>query len=195
MPFNSPLPSVEEIDARRLTMALDTLDSWFHTNTGSVKEIEHKIPVLYQALRKVEGALRKAGLEQRVFDRERWTSLTPGENLLMDLLQFATGDDLLKGILKGTVDKRLLKGLRRAVADLRLALVERVQVAAPAAVEWSRPESVKTWARVYGIHRNTMGPRLREQTPRNRKVGNKYMVALDDLPANERDKYRNTRRG
>jgi hypothetical protein len=63
------------------------------------------------------------------------------------------------------------------------------------AVDWSRPESVQVWARVFGVRRNTMTRRLKAQTPRNRKSGKDYMVALDDLPAEERDKHRKPRRG
>jgi hypothetical protein len=65
----------------------------------------------------------------------------------------------------------------------------------PEAVEWSRPESVEKWAKVFGFSRNTMTQRFQEGTPRNKKMGRFYMVALDDLPAAESAKYRAPRGG
>jgi hypothetical protein len=57
-------------------------------------------------------------------------------------------------------------------------------------VEWSRPQPVTVWAKVFGVCRNTMTKRLKEQVPRNESFGRHYRVALDDLPPGQRDKYR-----
>jgi hypothetical protein len=55
---------------------------------------------------------------------------------------------------------------------------------------WSRPDTIKAWAKVFGIHRNTMRQRLEEgKDPRSRKMGRHWRVALDDLPAKERAKH------
>jgi hypothetical protein len=89
----------------------------------------------------------------------------------------------------GPVVRLLLRRLRtRKSVDSKLDAV-------PVPPDWSRPESVKTWAKVYGVHRNTMAKRLQAQSPRNQTVGGRYMVALDDLPASARDKYRPRRQG
>jgi hypothetical protein len=64
-----------------------------------------------------------------------------------------------------------------------------------APTEWSRPASVEEWRKVFGVSRNTMTKRLREQNPRNERFGRLYRVALDDLPAGEREKFRAPRNG
>jgi hypothetical protein len=57
-------------------------------------------------------------------------------------------------------------------------------------VEWSRAETVQAWAKVFGISRNTMAERFKDQSIRQKKIGKLHMVVLDDLPASARDKHR-----
>jgi hypothetical protein len=80
-------------------------------------------------------------------------------------------------------------GIRQQI-DRHAAELELLDLLHAQEPDWSRPESVKTWARVYSIGRNTMPRRFKKQQPRNKQSGRDYMVALDDLPAGERDKFR-----
>jgi hypothetical protein len=58
------------------------------------------------------------------------------------------------------------------------------------APRWSVSNGVQYWARVYGLSRNAMSEKLRDQSIRNKKLGAKnYLIAMDDLPERERVKY------
>jgi hypothetical protein len=54
---------------------------------------------------------------------------------------------------------------------------------------WSKLATVAVWARAFGVHRNTMGKRLRSQTVRNKQVGGLFQVAVEDLPEKEKEKH------
>jgi hypothetical protein len=50
-------------------------------------------------------------------------------------------------------------------------------------VEWSAPESPTEWARIFGVHYNTMIQWLKEQLICNEQVSpRRYRIAKDELP-------------
>jgi hypothetical protein len=53
----------------------------------------------------------------------------------------------------------------------------------------TRPENMKTWARVFGLHRNTLANHFKKQCIPNLKVGGKYQVAIHALPQGELAKH------
>jgi len=59
------------------------------------------------------------------------------------------------------------------------------------AVEWSRPESPKRWAKVFNCAPRTVRRWFEQQKIRNRKLSTRsYVVAVGDLPPSDRDRYR-----
>jgi hypothetical protein len=58
-------------------------------------------------------------------------------------------------------------------------------------IEWTTATTVSAWAKVFGVHRNEMGRLLRSQSIRNRRLNAKsFMIAVDDLPAMHKAKFR-----
>jgi hypothetical protein len=89
--------------------------------------------------------------------------------------------------------------LQDAVARLWQWTQGQLQLKPPAAaaaaekLDWSHPQNPAQWARVFGVSVNTIKRRFAAGTIRNRKLSTKsYIVAVDDLPANEKGKYRTT---
>jgi hypothetical protein len=59
---------------------------------------------------------------------------------------------------------------------------------APAEPEWSEPDSPSQWARLFGVHYNTMIAWLKRQIVRNKQVTpRRYRIAVDELPAGPAD--------
>jgi hypothetical protein len=52
--------------------------------------------------------------------------------------------------------------------------------------QWSAPNTLDGWCRVFGVHRNTMRKRLQDGTLRARPFGRHWQIALDDIPADRR---------
>jgi hypothetical protein len=58
-------------------------------------------------------------------------------------------------------------------------------------VEWSTPDTIGRWAKVFQVGRNKMAELLKTQEIRNKPLSpNRYMVAVTDLPAKHQAKYR-----
>lgn len=199
MPFTAALPHLDEIDTRRLTQALESLDNWLKEHPAPAGKVtEEWVRDLAPEFCKFRNALRKAGVDRQVFDPARWTNQTSGEVLLLLLLQNEDGDRGLPGIVDmlNAPPTLCLSHLPPAVSCFHRALTERLfDAAAEAPVEWSRPETVQTWAKVFTVHRNTMTKRLKEQKPRKQNMGRLYMLALNDLPAAVQHRYRALRGG
>ncbi len=65
---------------------------------------------------------------------------------------------------------------------------EKEEAQEPEIVKWSKPRSITKWAKVFGgVHRNTMRKRFEAQNPRNKKSGQLYQVAVEDIPAGSAD--------
>jgi hypothetical protein len=67
-------------------------------------------------------------------------------------------------------------------------MVEATQAGRPKAptadkVEWSKPDQVIRWARLFGVCRNTMSRRLNKGQIRGQRFGKCWMIALDDIHA------------
>ncbi len=52
---------------------------------------------------------------------------------------------------------------------------------------WSRPDSMKHWCRVFRVHRNTLRARLKKGEIRGKKIGRHWMIDLEDIPAPHRE--------
>jgi hypothetical protein len=128
----------------------------------------------------VEG--RVDALIRAVLELVRWPQQvpwTPTANLYADLIHREL-DTRCNDVLQA----------RQAVDALAHRFDDRPAGPAPAKVEWSTPQAIKTWARVFGCHRNTMTARLTTGGLRCQQVGRDWMIALDDLPSHCREKYR-----
>jgi hypothetical protein len=81
----------------------------------------------------------------------------------------------------------------RQLIDEEPDRLARLTVSRAISTEWSRPDSVGQWAKVFRCHRNTMSKRLQTQEVPNRRVGGKYQIRLDALPAPAREQHRPAR--
>jgi hypothetical protein len=87
----------------------------------------------------------------------------------------------IQGVLKGVA--LVFKSIRKCW--------ERARRAAEPAPEWSTPDSIGRWAKVFQVGRNKMAELLKTQQVRNKPLGTqRYMVAIADIPAIHQAKYR-----
>lgn len=58
-------------------------------------------------------------------------------------------------------------------------------------VEWTRPDTITNWGRVFGVGRNMMSAILEAKKVRHKKLGKgAYQIAVDDLPEDRKDEFR-----
>jgi hypothetical protein len=66
----------------------------------------------------------------------------------------------------------------------------RAQGPVPPGVDWSQPDTVARWAKVWGVSPRTMGKMLRTRKVRCQKLNRQaYQVAVDDIPAAHRRRF------
>jgi hypothetical protein len=82
--------------------------------------------------------------------------------------------------------EELWKELEEARAELLL-----LRSLKPAGeVNWSRPDRVAGWAKIFGVSERTMSTRLKTQQVRNQKITRRsYRIALDQIPSDQRERF------
>jgi hypothetical protein len=66
----------------------------------------------------------------------------------------------------------------------RRHLSESEREAIIAQLKWSQPLGLTKWAKIYGVHPNTMRAWLKDQVVRNERMSPRFWrIAIEDLPA------------
>jgi hypothetical protein len=78
--------------------------------------------------------------------------------------------------------------LSRDAIDLTLAAGKQEGNRARGDIQWSVPQTIQQWAKVFNLGRNAMSKRLNSGEISSRKVGLLWMVAVTELPRTHREK-------
>jgi hypothetical protein len=66
---------------------------------------------------------------------------------------------------------------------LQMQVADLLGEGVPGRPAWSKPDTVTRWARRFGLKRNAMGRLLRCGKLRCRRLGSRWQIATEDLPA------------
>ncbi len=82
------------------------------------------------------------------------------------------------------------KGTKRKAAEEPAARQAPPPTPPVEALAWTKPNTIKAWAKVFCLGRNAMASRLKEQVFRNKRIGrSRFQIAVDDLPETEKAKH------
>jgi hypothetical protein len=179
---NGDLALLQQYNDRRESMATGPAAM---TLMAAERELQHRVDLaaLYQAVAPAYRESEAAQEAQLKIARERFGPDGPRTDDDLRAWQEAMVNYIsLLLAREDAYDREVFTPIREALS--------RVTPDTPDNVEWSKPDTVGRWARVYGLGRNAMSKRLRDGSIRCRPVGRRWMVAMEDTPAAYREACR-----